>query len=109
MGGASAVPKPLGVAWDAPVLFAPAAPPDNHRLYDRMGMRSFYIPGGNPAQELNELMNSLRTLFEFKFASLNAASSTITLRGPQPALEDATQFLGQLNSPRPEVMVDLIV
>jgi len=74
-----------------------------------VGMRSFYIPGGSPAQELNELMNSLRTLFEFKFASLNAASSTITLRGPQAALEAATQFLGQLNSPRPEVMLDLKV
>jgi type II secretory pathway component GspD/PulD (secretin) len=97
------------VALDDTVLFACPDTPDNHRLYDRMGMRSFYIPGGNPAQELNELMNSLRTLFEFKFASLNAASSTITLRGPKAALEAATQFLGQLNSPRPEVMLDLKV
>jgi tetratricopeptide (TPR) repeat protein len=106
---ASAATKSFSVALDDTVLFACAETPDNHRLYDRMGMRSFYIPGGNPAQELNELMNSLRTLFEFKFASLNAASSTITLRGPQAALEAATQFLGQLNSPRPEVMLDLKV
>src|SRR3979490_2119194 len=54
-------------------------------------------------------MNSLRTLFEFKFASLNTASSTIRLRGPRAALEAATRFLGQLNSPRPEVMLDLKV
>jgi general secretion pathway protein D len=106
---ASAATKSFSVALDDTVLFACAETPDNHRLYDRMGLRSFYIPGGNPAQELNELMNSLRTLFEFKFASLNAASSTITLRGPQAALEAATQFLGQLNSPRPEVMLDLKV
>ena len=109
MRAASTVTKSFSVAVDDRVLFACADTPDNHRLYDRMGMRSFYIPGGNPAQELNELMNSLRTLFEFKFASLNAASSTITLRGPQAALEAATQFLGQLNSPRPEVMLDLKV
>ena len=83
MQAASAVTKSFSVALEDTVLFACADTPDNHRLYDRMGMRSFYIPGGNPAQELNELMNSLRTLFEFKFASLNAASSTITLRGPQ--------------------------
>ncbi len=106
---ASAATKSFSVALDDTVLFACAETPDNHRLYDRMGMRSFYIPGGNPAQELNELMNSLRTLFEFKFVSLNAASSMITLRGPQAALEAATQFLGQLNSPRPEVMLDLKV
>jgi general secretion pathway protein D len=109
MRAASTVTKSFSVAVDDRVLFACADTPDNHRLYDRMGMRSFYIPGGNPAQELNELMNSLRTLFEFKFVSLNAASSTITLRGPQAALEAATQFLGQLNSPRPEVMLDLKV
>jgi general secretion pathway protein D len=69
-------------------------------------MRSFYISGGSP-QDLNELMNSLRTLFEFKFVSLNTASSTIMLRGPQATLEAATEFLGQLDSPRPEVMLDL--
>ena len=109
MQAASAATKSFSVALDDTVLFASADTPDNHRLYDRMGMRSFYVPGGNPAQELNELMNSLRTLFEFKFASLNAASSTITLRGPKAALEAATQFLGQLNSPRPEVMLDLKV
>ena len=108
MRAASAVTKSFNVALEDTVLFACADTPDNHRLYDRMGMRSFYISGGSP-QDLNELMNSLRTLFEFKFASLNAASSTITLRGPQAALEAATQFLGQLNSPRPEVMFDLKV
>ena len=53
-------------------------------------------PRRRPRQDLNDLMNSLRTLFEFKFVSLNAASSTITLRGPQAALEAATQFLAQL-------------
>ncbi|HMB82887.1 MAG TPA: type II and III secretion system protein [Terriglobales bacterium] len=109
MHAASAVTKSFSVALEDTVLLASVDNPENHRLYDRMGMRSFYIPGGSPAQELNELMNSLRTLFEFKFASLNAASSTITLRGPQATLEAATQFLGQLNSPRPEVMLDLKV
>jgi general secretion pathway protein D len=105
---ASAVTKSYSVALEDKVLFACADTPDNHRLYDRMGMRSFYISAANP-QELNELLNSLRTLFEFKFVSLNAASSTITVRGPRTVLEAATQFLGQLNSPRPEVMLDLKV
>ena len=109
MRAASAVTKSFSVALEDTVLFACVDNPENHRLYDRMGMRSFYIPGGNPAQDLNELMNSLRTLFEFRFASLNAASSTITLRGPHATLEAATQFLGQLNSARPEVMLDLKV
>lgn len=108
MQAASAATKSFSVAVEDTVLFACAETPDNHRLYDRMGLRSFYISGGTP-QDLNELMNTLRTLFEFRFVSLNAASSTITLRGPQAALEAATKFLGQLNSPKPEVMLDLKV
>jgi general secretion pathway protein D len=109
MQAASAVTKSFTFALEDTVLFACPDTPDNHRLYDRMGLRSFYIPGDDPAKGLNELMNSLRTLFEFKFVSLNAASSTITIRGPRAALEAATQFLGQMDSPRPEVMLDLKV
>jgi tetratricopeptide (TPR) repeat protein len=106
---ASTVTKSFSVALEDTVLFACADTAENHRAYDRMGLRTFYIPAGNPATELNELMNSLRTLFEFKFVSLNAASSTITLRGPKAALDEATQFLGQMNTTRPEVMFDLKV
>ena len=109
MQAASSVTKSFSVAMDDKTLFAAVDNTENHRLYDRMGLRSFYISGGGTTQDLNELMNSLRTLFEFKLASLNAASSTITLRGPQGALDAATQFLGQLDSPRPEVMLDLKV
>jgi type II secretory pathway component GspD/PulD (secretin) len=106
---ASIVTKSFTVAIEDTVIFACAENPENHRLFDRIGLRTFYIPGGGAAQEMNELMNSLRTLFEFKFTSLNIASSTITVRGPQPVLQAATEFLSQLNSPRPEVMLDMKV
>lgn len=106
---ASAITKSFVVPLSETELFAVADTAENHRQFDRMGMRSFYIPGSTSAQDLNELMNSLRTLFEFKFASLNAATSTITLRGPQATLAAATTFLNQLNNPRPEVMFDIKV
>ena len=106
---ASKVTKSFSVALEDTVLFSTIDNPENHRLYDRMGMRSFYIPGSNSTQELNDLVNSLRTLFEFRFVSLNAAASTITLRGPRTALAAATQFLGQLDSSRPEVTLDIKV
>ena len=106
---ASQVTKSFSVALEDTVLFSTVDTPENHRLYDRMGMRSFYIPGGSSPQELNDLLNSLRSLFEFRFVSLNAASSTITLRGPRAALAAATQFLAQLDSTRPEVMLDIKV
>jgi general secretion pathway protein D len=109
MRAAESVTKSFAVPLDDKTLFATLDSQENHRLYDRMGLRSFYIPGGGTPQDLNELLNSLRNLFELRFASLNAASSVITLRGPQNILEAATQYLDTLDSTRPEVMLDVKV
>ncbi len=109
MDAASTVTKSFSVALEDKVLFASAENTENHRLYDRLGMRTFYIPGSNSAQDLNQLLTTLRTLFELKFATLNAGSSTITLRGPLPALEAASQFLAQLDDTQPEVLLDMNV
>ncbi len=109
MRAAESVTKSFAVPLDEKVLFATLDSPENHRLYDRMGMRSFYIPGGASAPELNELLNSLRSLFELRFASLNVSSSVITVRGPQGILEAASQYLDTLDSGRPEVLLDVKV
>lgn len=109
MQTASVTTKSFAVPIEDKVLFVAADTAENHRLFDRMGMRSFYIPGATTPQELTEVMNSVRTLFELKFASQNAAASTITIRGPQPALQAATEYLEQLTNESPEVMLDLKV
>jgi general secretion pathway protein D len=106
---ASAATKTFSVALEDTVLFTAVDTPENHRFYDRMGLRSFYVPTSGNAQDLQEITNSLRTIFEFKFINQNLSSGIITVRGPVPALEAATQFLGQLHDDRPEVMLDLKV
>ncbi len=109
MQTASAVTKSFSVALEEKVLFATLNTPENHRLYDRMGLRSFYVPGGGAAPELNDLLNSIRSLFELRFVTLNVASSLITVRGPQGTLEAVTKFLDTLDSTRPEVLLDVKV
>jgi hypothetical protein len=109
MQAASAATKTFVVSLEDTVLFAAVDNLENHRLYDRMGLRTFYIPTSGAPQDLQEITNSLRMIFEFKFVNQNVSSSTVTVRGPQPALEAATQFLGQLHDERPEVMLDLKV
>ena len=104
---ASEVTKTFSVAVEDTVLFAAADTAENHRLFDRMGMRSFYIPSADASKDLQDVMNTLRNLFEFRFVSLNAAASTITVRGPMGMLQAASEFLEQLNSERPEVLLDL--
>jgi general secretion pathway protein D len=106
---ASAVTKSFSVALGDTVLLAVFDNPENHRIFDRMGMRSFLISGADSGQELNEIMTSLKSLFDLKFVSLDVASRTITLRGTETALKAATQFLGQIKGEKPEVMLDLQV
>jgi general secretion pathway protein D len=106
---ASAVTKSFSVALEDTVLLAVVDNPESHRIYDRVGMRSFFIPGSDSGQELNDLITSLKTLFDLKFVSLDIASRTITLRGTESALKAATQFLGQITGDKPEVMLNLQV
>lgn len=84
--------------------------PENRRQYERLAMRTFYIPGGSSSPTaLNDVMNLLRNLFDLRFITPNASSSTLTVRGPSNLLDAATQFLLALDSSRPQVMIDIHV
>jgi general secretion pathway protein D len=82
---------------------------ENHRLYDRLGLRTFYVPDAGSPQELQDIVNLLRTVFEIKTVSFNNQQNTITLKAPQNILLPATQFLEELGSSHPEVMLDVRV
>ncbi len=82
---------------------------ENHRLYDRMGLRTFYVPDASTQQELQDLSNVLRTVFEVKFVSSDVQKSTLTVRAPQNLLHPVSQFLESLGSSHPEVMLDIRV
>jgi general secretion pathway protein D len=82
---------------------------ENRRLYDRMGLRTFYIPEAGTPQELQDIVNVLRTVFEMKFVSSNTQKGTITVRAPVNVLEPASRFMESLGSSHPEVMLDVHV
>ncbi|MGA9530143.1 MAG: type II and III secretion system protein [Terriglobales bacterium] len=103
------VAKCFVIPIEPTVLFAALDNAENHRVFDHMGMRSFYIPGVASSTDLNEVVNTLRTIFEFKFVSMNVAASTITVRGPLATLEAATRFMSQINAPQPELLLDVQV
>ncbi len=83
--------------------------PENHRQFDRMVLRTFYLPDSNSPQELNEILNVLRVLFDIRLVSQQPASGTITARGPQAVLEAATRFLEDFHAAKPQVMLDMTV
>lgn len=81
----------------------------NHKSYDRMGLRTFFVPDLETPQELTDLVNVVRTLFEIKFVSSQAQNNTIMVRAPRDVLDAATLFLENLGSGHPEVMLDVRV
>jgi general secretion pathway protein D len=104
---AGAVTKTFWAPLQEKQILVAADSTENHRFYDRMGLRTFYVPDAGTQQELQDLTNVLRTVFEIKFVSSNAAKSTLTVRAPQNVLNAATQFLEGLGSSHPEVMLDV--
>jgi type II secretory pathway component GspD/PulD (secretin) len=83
--------------------------PENRRQFERMAMRTFYIPGVDTPAAFTEIVNLLRTLLEIRSVTPNTASGTIVVRAPQATLDAATQLLQSLDASRPEVMLDVHV
>jgi len=82
---------------------------ENHRLFDRFGLRTFYIPGASTQQQLTDMVNLLRTMFEIRFIQSQPQAGTITVRAPQTILDMVTRFLEGLDAPSPEILLDMQV
>ena len=73
----------------------------NHAQYDRMGLRTFFLPDFSASgSDFNDIVNTLRTLFELRFIGTQPQSGTIAVRGPQPIVEAATQWLQNIDTAR---------
>ena len=82
---------------------------ENRRQYQRMAMRTFFIPGIDTPTGLNDVMNMLRNLLEIRFVTPSAGSSTLVVRAPQNLLDAATLLLESLDTTRPQVILDIKV
>jgi general secretion pathway protein D len=81
----------------------------NHRLFDRMVLRTFYLPGVSSPQEMTDLVNLLRNLFEIRLVTPQPQNSTIIVRAPRNILEAATRVVEGFGDTRPQVMLDVNV
>src|SRR5215469_14833376 len=110
MKAAGAVTKSFWAPIDSKQIFISANTLENHRLYERMAMRKFYVPGAATSLNAqNDIANLLRTVFEIRFLTSDLSASTIVVRAPQNTLDAATELLEQLDSSRPQVMIDVHV
>jgi len=82
---------------------------ENRRLYDRMAMRTFYVGFASTQQEMQEITNLLRVVFEIRFLQPELQTSRLVVRAPVEILDAATQFLDNFGTARPQVMLDIQV
>ncbi|MGE0405940.1 MAG: hypothetical protein AB7O65_06550 [Candidatus Korobacteraceae bacterium] len=82
---------------------------DQRLQYERMTLRTFYLPQTLAAAQLNDVVNALRTIFEVRFIIPQPSNNSIAVRAPRATLEAATHFLETLDAGRPQVMLDVQV
>jgi general secretion pathway protein D len=81
--------------------------PGNHKQYDRMSLRTFYISDATEATQLNDILNTLRTVFEIRMISVQPSKSTLVLRAPTDAVEAAARFLETIGGGPPQVLLEI--
>jgi len=82
---------------------------ENRKAFEKMALRTFYVPGASSAQDFTDLTNLLRTVFEVKMISQQPSNGTITLRAPVPVLQAATRFMEANDPAKPQVLLDVNV
>jgi len=82
---------------------------ENRRLFQRMALRTFELSFATTPQDVQEITNLLRTIFDIRFVQAQAQSGVLTVRAPVQVLEAATQFLENFGKTRPQVLLDIQV
>jgi general secretion pathway protein D len=109
MEAATAVSKTFWVSLAPKAILVIADTAQNRTTFERMSIRTFYLPDVLTPQDLVELVNVLRIVLELRFIQPDQTESAIIIRAPQPELEAATQLLENLVQARPEVLLDVRV
>jgi general secretion pathway protein D len=109
MSAAGRVTRSFWVPTDSKTVLILLDTPENHRLFDQMVLRTFVVPGVTAPNDLNDILNLLRNLFDIRLMTPQPNSSTIVVRAPQRTMDAATKFMESLDSSRPQVMLEVKV
>jgi general secretion pathway protein D len=82
---------------------------ENHKQFDRMSLGTFTLPPHSSAQDVTELVNAMRTMFDLRFITSAQSADTVEIRAPQRVLSACSTLLDQLSNSRPQVMLDINV
>jgi general secretion pathway protein D len=75
--------------------------------YERMAMRTFYIGNVSNPNELSDVTNLMRVIFDMKFISIQTGHNTITVRAPRTQIEAVSSLIESIMDAKPEIMLVL--
>jgi general secretion pathway protein D len=81
--------------------------PDNHKRLDHMLLETFPLPPHSSQQDVTDIMNLLRTVFDLKTITQGQSLETIEIRATAPVLAACSQLLAQFSNERPQVVLDV--
>jgi len=109
MEAASRVTKTFWTALSGSQMYIVSDTAENRRNFERLAVRTYYLPDITTPQELTEMVNALRVIFDIRSIHQNAVKSTITIKAPIPVVDAATQLIESLTSGRPQLMLEVHV
>jgi general secretion pathway protein D len=101
-----------GTMWtplDARQFFVAKDSVENHKQFDRMSLQTFILPPHSAPAEVQDVINTLKSVLEVRFVSSGQTASIIEVRAPQPLLAACAKLMAQLTGDRPQVMLDVDV
>src|SRR5438874_1570335 len=77
------------------------------RQYQRMSLQTYYVSDIVVPTDLNDLVNTMRTVFDVRFTAIQQSKNIITVRAPRENLRIINQVLDSLVEARPEVLIEI--
>lgn len=90
-------------------IFVTEDNPTKHRDYDDEVLKVFYVTNATSAQEFQEIATAIRSVADIRRVFTYNAQKALVVRGTVDAVELAEKMVHDLDKPKAEVVVDMIV
>src|SRR5580658_5165157 len=90
------VSKTMWTALGTRLFFVATASTENHKQFDRMSLQTFILPPHSATTEVQDIINTLKSVLEVRFVTSGQTADIIEVRAPQPILAACAQLMAQL-------------
>lgn len=83
--------------------------PALRREFERMVARTFYVSDATAPQDINDVVNMMRSIFDIRFVVAQQSNSSVTVRAPAATLDAAAKVLETFLNRKPQVNLQIQV